>query len=423
MTELDDTIQPGQAGHIRDHEVLASKTNWTLYGEGDPEGNIAAPVGSVYHRTDGAVDEAFYVKQEGESSYGWHAVRTPETITGDFLPIDGSGVMLGSLNMGGHSIENVKSILSHKGQFSITNSQGYSTDFIDSTGKKRVIFADGGNLSFHDAAGATTLHWNESQHRWVFDSEPSGPSGSYLPLSGGTLYGQFGLGNSVPEGGFIIGVTPLGDSTDKDMILTHDSATGAVGRMNWLGPYLRLVGGTLSGALHGTMVTMTDVYGGTVHTNSVKANNPGNDLHIRDGDSVTTFQWIDATRTWEIKDSLGFTTDAQVVLRDDAAGQAAYTRWGNMVTVTARWNDSADSVISTLPAEVRPAGDLWAAGMHLNSSGVVATTDIGGCRVRSTGEIRLDRPDPVPAGESIYAFFTYVIGAITSIAHILPEGE
>jgi len=44
------------------------------FGTGTPEANVAAPVGAVYHRTDGGAGTSFYVKESGASSNtGWVA--------------------------------------------------------------------------------------------------------------------------------------------------------------------------------------------------------------------------------------------------------------------------------------------------------------------------------------------------------------
>ncbi len=47
-----------------------------VVGEGDPEGSVAATVGTLYSRTDGGVGSAAYVKEVGSGSSGWAAVVT-----------------------------------------------------------------------------------------------------------------------------------------------------------------------------------------------------------------------------------------------------------------------------------------------------------------------------------------------------------
>ncbi len=43
-----------------------------LYGQGTPEGNVAAPVGTLYRRLDGGAGTTLYVKETGGStSTGW----------------------------------------------------------------------------------------------------------------------------------------------------------------------------------------------------------------------------------------------------------------------------------------------------------------------------------------------------------------
>lgn len=40
-------------------------------GSGSPEGSKTAPVGSVFHRTDGGGGTSFYVKETGTGNTGW----------------------------------------------------------------------------------------------------------------------------------------------------------------------------------------------------------------------------------------------------------------------------------------------------------------------------------------------------------------
>lgn len=42
-------------------------------GAGSPEGAVAAPVGTIYLRTDGDVSTTLYVKQTGTGNTGWGA--------------------------------------------------------------------------------------------------------------------------------------------------------------------------------------------------------------------------------------------------------------------------------------------------------------------------------------------------------------
>ncbi len=42
-------------------------------GTGDPEGNIAAPVGSIFLRYDGGAGTTLYVKEENTDATGWVA--------------------------------------------------------------------------------------------------------------------------------------------------------------------------------------------------------------------------------------------------------------------------------------------------------------------------------------------------------------
>ena len=43
------------------------------FGTGTPEGFVTAPVGAIYHRTDGGAGTSFYVKQSGTGTTGWVA--------------------------------------------------------------------------------------------------------------------------------------------------------------------------------------------------------------------------------------------------------------------------------------------------------------------------------------------------------------
>jgi hypothetical protein len=42
-------------------------------GSGTPEGVVTAPVGAVFHRTDGGAGTSFYVKESGAGNTGWVA--------------------------------------------------------------------------------------------------------------------------------------------------------------------------------------------------------------------------------------------------------------------------------------------------------------------------------------------------------------
>jgi hypothetical protein len=47
--------------------------SYSIVGTGDPESVITAPVGSVFHRTDGGASTSFYVKESGTGNTGWIA--------------------------------------------------------------------------------------------------------------------------------------------------------------------------------------------------------------------------------------------------------------------------------------------------------------------------------------------------------------
>ena len=43
------------------------------FGTNTPEGSVTAPIGAVYHRTDGAAGTSFYVKESTTGNTGWVA--------------------------------------------------------------------------------------------------------------------------------------------------------------------------------------------------------------------------------------------------------------------------------------------------------------------------------------------------------------
>lgn len=44
---------------------------YNFVGSGTPENNIEAPIGSIYHRTDGGAGTSLYVKESGTGDTGW----------------------------------------------------------------------------------------------------------------------------------------------------------------------------------------------------------------------------------------------------------------------------------------------------------------------------------------------------------------
>ena len=74
------------------------------YGSGSPEGVVTAPVGAVYHRTDGGSGTSIYVKESGAGDTGWVAVDisgkldlTGGTVTGQLVLTGASAT--GALNL------------------------------------------------------------------------------------------------------------------------------------------------------------------------------------------------------------------------------------------------------------------------------------------------------------------------------------
>ena len=46
-------------------------------GSGSPEGAVTAPVGAIYHRTDGGTNTSLYRKESGSGNTGWVASTNP----------------------------------------------------------------------------------------------------------------------------------------------------------------------------------------------------------------------------------------------------------------------------------------------------------------------------------------------------------
>lgn len=55
-------------------EVLNSTSVTVTAGSGSPEGNVAAPPGSVYFNSSGGTNTTLYVKRSGSGNTGWFAV-------------------------------------------------------------------------------------------------------------------------------------------------------------------------------------------------------------------------------------------------------------------------------------------------------------------------------------------------------------
>ncbi len=51
----------------------AIQSLYDRFGSGSPESVVTAPVGAVYHRTDGGAGTSFYVKESGTGNTGWIA--------------------------------------------------------------------------------------------------------------------------------------------------------------------------------------------------------------------------------------------------------------------------------------------------------------------------------------------------------------
>jgi len=62
-----------QAVLADDSGFAAVQSLYDRFGSGTPEGSVTAPVGAVYHRTDGGAGTSFYVKESGTGNTGWVA--------------------------------------------------------------------------------------------------------------------------------------------------------------------------------------------------------------------------------------------------------------------------------------------------------------------------------------------------------------
>ena len=56
-----------------DSAYAPAQSLYDRFGSGTPEANVTAPVGAVYHRTDGGANTSFYVKESGTGNTGWVA--------------------------------------------------------------------------------------------------------------------------------------------------------------------------------------------------------------------------------------------------------------------------------------------------------------------------------------------------------------
>jgi hypothetical protein len=66
------------------------------YGTGSPEGVVTAPVGAVFHRTDGAAFTTQYRKETGSGNTGWvlSGVDTISRVGSIGFVMDGGGILL-----------------------------------------------------------------------------------------------------------------------------------------------------------------------------------------------------------------------------------------------------------------------------------------------------------------------------------------
>lgn len=120
-------------------------------GTGDPEGVITAPVGSLFHRTDGGSGTSLYIKESGSAKLGWVAVNpsggssdldglTDVTITspssGEVLKYNGSAWVNDTVSGGGDALTS-----NPLSQFAATTSSQLAGVISDETGSGALVFA------------------------------------------------------------------------------------------------------------------------------------------------------------------------------------------------------------------------------------------------------------------------------------------
>lgn len=66
-------LQVGSTSMFNVDKAGAVTSLYQRFGSGSPEGVVTAPVGAVYHRTDGGAGISFYVKESGTGNTGWVA--------------------------------------------------------------------------------------------------------------------------------------------------------------------------------------------------------------------------------------------------------------------------------------------------------------------------------------------------------------
>lgn len=62
-----------QARLADDSDFAAVQSLYQRFGSGSPESVVTAPVGAIYHRTDGGANTSLYVKESGSGNTGWIA--------------------------------------------------------------------------------------------------------------------------------------------------------------------------------------------------------------------------------------------------------------------------------------------------------------------------------------------------------------
>lgn len=83
-TSVANTRAIAQWGDLVDDFMIAAQDAVRLLyrGTGTPEGAVAAPVGSLYHRTDGGAGTTLYVKESGTGNTGWSTITSASSGSG-----------------------------------------------------------------------------------------------------------------------------------------------------------------------------------------------------------------------------------------------------------------------------------------------------------------------------------------------------
>ena len=68
-----EVVQAGTSVRTTTSAIANLGQSFFLSGSGSPNGSVAAPVGTLYCRTDGGANSTLYVKESGSGTTGWVA--------------------------------------------------------------------------------------------------------------------------------------------------------------------------------------------------------------------------------------------------------------------------------------------------------------------------------------------------------------